>query len=445
MKKNQTKTLIITFVIILAIGYLYSENFLTTIPYEKLIKPNWGYVSCEQSETLTAEGDVTIPKGGGTIRCGAKENVNTCDIFVSDLQQGEGWPFSATGLYLQYRICDLSGSNCGSWSSTIKVSDKVYSKISTIPEDSSMEIECKSTAGVGPIWGLMLQNECDVRKEYYPFSLFNYVNGKKDYLVTESCFISDTQSILSMIPANSQYVNEIPKGKFENYLEDWTIGYTQTYNYNGKDTYCTATGLYEIEKVQMLDGRLISIDPGTANQEAEPDFINKAGTKIKNVQCCPNIPGCCYGVFGKEDFTLNCADQVKECDYDLECSNSGDPITLGPQSYYVEQCINNKCEPTEPIHTECTSDAACKVGEVCDLTLVNYGQCINKVTQTTEWCGDGTCNGDETNIQGTGGYCPVDCGEGANGDLNLLTLLSYALIGGIVIVFVMLLKKKGVF
>ena len=57
---------------------------------------------------------------------------------------------------------------------------------------------------------------------------------------------------------------------------------------------------------------------------------------------------------------------------------------------------------------ECTNTAHCPSGKVCDLSLKNYGTCIEQ--EGSPYCGDGTCQTAESNMPNSTSYCPADCG-----------------------------------
>lgn len=63
---------------------------------------------------------------------------------------------------------------------------------------------------------------------------------------------------------------------------------------------------------------------------------------------------------------------------------------------------------------ECTNNAACPGGMVCDLSASNYGKCVQQTGAS--YCGDGVCQRTETSNKewaeqpGTSAkYCPEDC------------------------------------
>lgn len=76
----------------------------------------------------------------------------------------------------------------------------------------------------------------------------------------------------------------------------------------------------------------------------------------------------------------------------------------------IQQCgpgerwssTTQKCETIGTTEVECTNNAACPSGYICDLSHTNYGNCIQQ--SAAPYCGDDICQRDESVLS-----CPQDC------------------------------------
>ena len=62
------------------------------------------------------------------------------------------------------------------------------------------------------------------------------------------------------------------------------------------------------------------------------------------------------------------------------------------------------CTKTGLITADCTTNAACPTGQICDLSTMNYGKCITQIGK--DYCGDGICGLGESTTT-----CLKDCGK----------------------------------
>jgi len=145
------------------------------------------------------------------------------------------------------------------------------------------------------------------------------------------------------------------------------------------------------------DGSIKQLNPEYRGTKADGTQLSGLGNIIANVECCPSEPRC------TDDFIYE--EEEDECFSDLDCLNSGGPVPISDKSYVTFSCQNGICMQSEPIEVECTTNAQCSGGEICDLSTTNYGNCIEQ--ELEEYCGDGICQADE-NAQ----ICPSDCYDG---------------------------------
>ena len=135
-----------------------------------------------------------------------------------------------------------------------------------------------------------------------------------------------------------------------------------------------------------------------------------------------------------DDFQLHEDDQQASCFSDVQCYNSGNPVPITSSTYVIYQCVDGACEKSDIYTVECTSNAACSNGEVCDLALSTYGQCVDQ--QGTSYCGDNICDRDESKA-----LCPADCGtEDTTGDIPSWAI--YSFLGLAVLGLLLAVSKK---
>lgn len=425
-KKGQTLGVYFTLILVIVIsglafwGFSAAKDgqFFSIGGENQFAKPLWGRLECVADPIEDIE-TKTIASSGGSIFCGGNEFTNECDFKMKDTRDN----FFSTPLYVFYKECDNDGTNCDS-SFTQKyftAGTSVQDLKLEVPAGRKLYVECGNTAIRG-----FLRTECEVQKEYFTFRVYRFVGGAKFEAQADDCRL--TSGLRSLIPQGENPPAELAFGQYLNFVDDWAYGPAQNvYNnyYTGyQDKYCTAGQLFDIAKVKMADGKLVPINPEYAKPAGSPEYINTIGSVFKAVECCPSEPFC------GEDFKFHRDIQEASCFSDVQCANAGNPVPYDQKSYYEYTCESGECVQSALISVDCTSNAACPNGQICDLSLTNYGQCI---TQESSYCGDETCglNEDANN-------CPSDCSEDSEDIENLNTkliaivVLIFFLIGGFV-------------
>jgi hypothetical protein len=329
--------------------------------YDNVYKANWGHICCVQEDTY----DIFVDYGIGTektIEC--DDYTDECSFYVTD---GDG----------SYKI--NSGSSINVYEGDVVI----------VPYGS--EITFKSSYFV---LSLFQTADLQVTKKAKSFYIKGQENGKT--YRQESCLLNS--DLKSRVLADG--LNELQKtgsNSCQNYLIDFVSVASKTYSYMGQEVICQTRQLYGIEEETFKDGSTKKFQ----------------GSLIKSVECCPSESNCNEGTF---TFVEN---NVRECSYNTECSNGGDPVAVSGTSYVKYECISGSCVKSDQIYVDCTNNAVCiqKHGEnsVCDLSMDNYGKCVTN----SEWigyCGDGVC---ESIISETKTTCPEDCGNNNSGGFSL--------------------------
>ena len=210
-----------------------------------------------------------------------------------------------------------------------------------------------------------------------PYSLIQRENGKP--ILYNTCILnSDLKR-----KTTTDGVSNVPFGQCQSYFLDFISVATKTYSYNNKEVICQLRKLYSIDNVKFLDGSTKKIQ----------------GNEIKSVECCPSEPNC------NENTFVFVEDNVRECDYDVQCANGGDPYGVGQTTAREFYCDAGTCK-SKDMQVECTSTSVCiaRYGEgyVCDLSINNFGKCTQSSAPYV--CGDGYCDIGETKVN-----CPSDC------------------------------------
>ena len=225
------------------------------------------------------------------------------------------------------------------------------------------------------------QYEADYRKFY--------IQGQEEgkVFVHKSCILNS--ALKERVLAGG--LNELSKtgiNRCQNYIIGYSKVATKTYSYQGKRVVCQSRNIYEIDTLQMLDGSTNKIQ----------------GEWIKIVDCCPHEANC------DDDFKFKEV-VIKECDYDYQCPNGGEPVALTGTAYVEYNCVDNNCIKSESITVECTNNAIC----VDKLNKPNAVCKDFKCEIDDDWlghCGDGKC---ESVLGETPTSCPDDC---KGGELN---------------------------
>jgi len=372
MKKFNKKGIIPLLVIVL-IGVLITSLLITGVidtasllGYSEVYKQNWGSMCCIQKDNY----DVIITKTAKQQYSWRCEYVytNECDISIKSTNTGL---FSDPGI--KFRKCDSQG-NCGAWT-LLNLGKSEERVLTPLNYREIYQFEKHFLANELEDFTITLK-----AKSFY---IKGMENGK--IYQQESCILnSDLKKRIL-----SDGVNQLLFDECQNYMIDFVAVASKTYSYNGQEVICQARNLYSINNEQFKDGLVKKIQ----------------GNKIKAVECCPSESNCDENKF---EFV---EENIRECSYNSQCSNGGDPIPVSGNSYVTFNCINGKCVQSAEKQTECTNNAICiqknGPGSVCDLSALNYGKCKG-ATEVPDYCGDGYCSSvsGETSLS-----CPADCGK----------------------------------
>lgn len=233
----------------------------------------------------------------------------------------------------------------------------------------------------------------ELNYERNPYRLWSEEFGK-DFLVSSSdCCLANQDELQRK---NFEYGDWdcIEKGSVRNYFLGWTEVYGAKV-YGNK--ICLSNALYELDEVELADG----------------SSVNVQGNFIKYVECCPHMDNNCDS--STFTFLQSGEEEERECTYDYQCANTGDPEVKTDTKAIQETCVDGTCFEKE-ITIECGSDAKCMElygdGWGCDLSLDNFGKCIKIGSIEQPRCGDGICQVGETSED-----CPADCGSSDDEEL----------------------------
>lgn len=395
------KAMLIAVIVIavLAIGHFATRQGFKPFAIESttlFVKPLWARLEC--APTDTPEGIQNFNEFQKTtdflgreyyrITCGIDENTDKCDVYSSGGKLGVGLFNWCEDNNINYK-CDSSESE--------RTADSISNVqfLFSMNKGNKLMLWCETHLGINI-------NCKSLRKEYRPWKLFRYVGGSKFEAKANTCKLNDVSGISSLIPIQQNTpVNELTMTggdglKWVNFVHDWAYGPgTNIFKYQGKDVYCTGNAIYNIQNMQMKDGKLVQINPEYNPPNNLPFQIQTIGSKIKNVQCCSNEPNC------DDNFNIIPDKPKQNCFSDAQCQNAGNPIPTDSKTVIEQKCQSGVCVWQQSRQVQCTQDLACQYPNVC-----------NKLTYTCEkpnpggYCGDNTCNRDETKIS-----CPSDCGS----------------------------------
>lgn len=412
MKKRAMVPLLYIIVIfsIVALGYFAVTYSLSVYDSSLFAKPLWGRLECSAEDFKTT--NIKWLDQQTVFPC--NYNTQSCDYTVTNTKSSSA-DIELGAIHPQYYVCDISGNNCGS----VQQIDLSKGETKTLP---SLDVgkSYKFIFGYGLSYDYKYTK---VTWSYNAFKLFRYYGGAKDIINSFDCSLQSGD--LSKIREKDYTVPVLKRtggigDKWVNYVEDWAYGPAiNIYNYNGQKAYCTAGKLYSIVKLQMKDGSLVQLAPDYQGTTNSGETISGMGSLIATVTCCPQEPNC--GTDFKyhnptEPPTL--ANPAKDCFTDVQCYNGGSPVPIDTYHYQTYSCIANKCKANNPILVECTNNAGCMNGQLCDLSTNNYGKCITQ--KTGEYCGDGVCQTDENNA-----LCPADCSFTCKPTETLISEKSY--------------------
>jgi len=391
----KTRNILITFLVILLIVGLGSSVYYFAIykpttqavVTSSFVKPSWARLEClptdayEGIDVKWLDQQTLFKCDGFTEKCEFKIE-NTRDSILS-LSEGK------------YAICNLDGGGCA---------NKINYRFDRLEISSWMEIPSGKSIQFDS--GILVAGEDDtkVTLRWKPWKLYRFVGGAKFIVNSFNCDI--TSGAKSKIrqedyPSVGKLFRTGGTGmKWINYVDDWNFGPpTNVFTHsNYGEVYCSAGQIFDIIELRMEDGSLRKVDPGYSQSLPDGDILSGLGSRLSNVECCPNEPNC------QDDFTYASTPiPDRECTTDIQCFNSGNPVPKTPTSYTTWGCnVDGICVESAPIIVECTSSAHCSSGQICDLSTLNYGKCINQ--NIGSYCGDRVCDLDESFKT-----CPSDC------------------------------------
>ena len=438
MKKNNTK-LILVFVIFLiliasAISFYKQEGAQPMFAhpefarYELAPTPSWEGVTTGKVEAVS----YFSTKAKTFINCGKQENTDKCRIYI---KSPEAFGGGQSSIQVYYTICNkFDGKECGSY--TLKqIGSQSFHELESIDEGQSMGIYLNNLVGKG-LTGTY-------KKEYRPWKIYRFDGGAKFEVKADSSCFSSNPSLLNDVPSKEKVPNCLTKtgglgSRWVNYISHYGYGREgrNIVYYKGRKVYCRAGMIYEIATLTLKDGRTIEIDPNYKKPDDAPEYFETIGERIDdpNIECCPNEIQ--LDMYCGDDFKWHKGTEGRPCRVSSTCSNMGLPIPTDSTHYKQELCVNGHCKWTEPKEVECTTNSACPNGEICDLSLSNYGHCIQQ--KGDHYCGDGICQRDES-------WRCEDCKLPTKKGFNLNNYMPYIIAGILVIILVALLrptKKK---
>lgn len=318
------------------------------------------------------------------INCAEDYLADDCEFKIFNEKSGTSL---TTGITFQFYECNKDGVNCGVLQKTRIL---VSGESAELPKISSG----KSYKFVNPD-GILLKfaSTTKVQQTFNKYQLWVREDGG-DFLASSSdCCLANQNELQKNNFAYGDW-DCIERGDNRNYFLNWKqVTGAKIYTYDSQKVICRTQALWKITSEKLADGITRNVQ----------------GSKIKDVECCPQEDNNCDS--SSFTFTQLGYEEERECEYDYQCANGGNPWDniFSSTSAKIEKCVNYKCVESS-ISIECDSDAKCRSlhgeGYGCDLTYDNYGKCIEigKIEQLR--CGDGNCTTGETFEN-----CPSDCKE----------------------------------
>lgn len=421
----------------LVYGGLGASKSLYSFTSGDFVKPQWGRLMC-QPEDLISKSPIEkqLSKNEVEITCGEDEYTTECEVWIRSGDVG------MTADNFKFCVVDGFDSTCDpscSFSEGCNLEKDRKKQLPSISPGQKIIFTASDTFGFGEAEALF------VYKRWFPWKVFKEEGSQLSIANPTNCDLTSNteKSSTSGIPEVSYKSHlEFTGGEDKqwiHYIYDWipTTGYQVVTHPDEGQVYCSGNTIYELTEVKLKDGRVIKLDPGSQiPSKVEDDLILQSyGSPIKKVECCyptEASTGCC------PDFTRGCIADEVPCTLDIECANGGSPRTQSCNSQIAEKCVNNVCVAQDVVNVQCTADACCPEGKVCN--LLDY-TCID--SGSSPYCGDGVCSTFENNINGTGAYCEKDCGtKNVDEDQDWIpfAILGVALILG---VLMMQQKQKG--
>jgi len=349
----------------ISIGDITSDN--------TFVKPDWARLECAAEDYQTTY-----------YKWLDQQNIFPCNVNTEKCS----FKIERTNYHIDYDInidnCDLNGNGC------YRIKDwRAYEDGATDLPSIDSGRSYKFTAS--KIFGG--ESVTKITETWNAYKLFRFVGGSKTIVNSYDCSLKSGD--LSKIRAEDYNSNILTRTggegqKWINYVNDWNYGLaTNIVNYNGQEAYCSGAKVYSIVKLKMADGNLVKVNPDYSDATESGDKISGLGSVIANVECCPNEPNC------GSNFKYTTADNsLKECYSDLQCYNAGGPVPTSSYAYVTYNCQSGQCTKSSEKKVECTNNAQCKNGQICDLSTMNYGKCITQ--KSGEYCGDGVCQVSES-------------------------------------------------
>lgn len=381
-------------VVIAVAGLIYIANNnglgLSVTGSDTFAKPQWARLECSAEDFKTTYTNVLSSQK--LYICQA--NTEFCEFSVSS-------SFGVTLLrQVYYQKCDNSGSNCGS-KQTINLINQNTASLPNINNGESYRI----STNIGQ------DSYTKVMQSYNSYKLFRYYGGAKDIVNSFDCALKSGD--LSKIRTQDYKTNILSRTggvgqKWVNYVDDWVYGpATNIVKYKGQQGYCTGGKVYSIVKLQMKDGSLVQLNPDYTATLPSGEVINGLGSLIPGAECCPNEPSCGADFKYHQADSSSATQNTKSCFSDLQCYNAGGNVPADAYHYYYYRCIEKTCQKSALVKVECTSNAQCLKGQICDLSTMNYGKCITQ--KQGESCGDGICQNTESGDPKSAYFCSADC------------------------------------
>jgi hypothetical protein len=351
-------------------GGLFFDRFLADMGlgalagYNTVWKQNWGHYCCVQEDAY----DIVDPwrlSQKDTYRCSAY--TDQCEITIKNVDTGS-WTINSFG---EYSVCSSSGCSASTYYNL------------EIGQYKSFIIPYGSYVVFDTGLDVLGEEDTEITLRAKSFYLKGVENGR--VYRQESCVLNPHLKSRTL----QDGLNELSKtgaNQCQNYLIDFVSVATQTYTYNGQEVVCQARQLYGIDPQQFMDGQVRQLQ----------------GAYVASVQCCPTEPNCDANTFRFVEIN------PRECTYDAECPNGGNPVAVSDSSYVSYTCLEGRCSVSPEHAVECTNSIKCieryGSGWVCDLSPANWGRC--KPATVSGFCGDGVCESIEGENDIT---CPADC------------------------------------
>lgn len=397
MNKKGVAPIIIGLLILIGLAVAFQTGALekifstsSLISSADFVKPLWGRLSCDPD-----------PNGIQFLdRYLDQQTLFKCDGFTEQCDYTFGCVGAAStiGCGVTYKECDINGQNCGA---------TTFTKTSIPP--------IKSGRSYTFIAGLFLNSYIHVKQTWTPYKLFRYTGARKDIINSYDCSLRTGD--LSNVPKEDKVDRLNRQGgvgvSWINYVDDWAYGpATNVFTHpTYGQVYCSGGQIYKIVTIQMADGSLKKLDPTYKGTTDSGRSYNGLGSSLGSVECCPSEPNCGsnfkFVPVNSPDAGQN---QPNSCYSDIQCYNAGGPVPIDSYHYVKYSCQGGTCVKSAETAVDCTTNAQCGAGQICDLSTMNYGKCI---TQKASFCGDSICNkvGGE-NYQNCPSDCAIDCPTG---------------------------------